>query len=59
MTDAYRMAPAALMSATSAAGPLLTALAGWFFFAEVPDAEGQVGMGILVVTSVLLPLLGR
>ena len=59
MTDAYRLAPAALMSATSAAGPLLTALAGWFFLAELPDAEGQVGMAILVVTSVVLPLISR
>jgi drug/metabolite transporter (DMT)-like permease len=59
MTQAYRLGPAALMSATSAASPLLTTLAGWWILGQVPDQAGCWGMGILVCTSVVLPLLNR
>lgn len=58
MTSAYRLAPAAAMSAVSAAGPLLTTLAGWIWLAQVPDANGQLGMVILFFASIVMPFLG-
>jgi drug/metabolite transporter (DMT)-like permease len=51
------MAPAALVAATSATGPLLTALAGWAFLGEIPDTLGRIGMAVLFVCAVALPLL--
>lgn len=59
MTRSYQSGPAALMSATSAASPLMTTLAGWWLLGQVPDDAGRVGMGILVFTSVVLPLVNR
>lgn len=56
MTEAYRMAPAALVAATGAAGPLLTALGGWALLGDAPDGAGLLGMGLLTVSSVVLPL---
>lgn len=57
MTEAYRRAPAALASATAAAGPFLSTLLGIGFLGQVPDALGWVGMGVLGVAAIAIPLL--
>jgi drug/metabolite transporter (DMT)-like permease len=59
MTEAYALAPAALISATGAASPLLNAVAGWVFLGEVPDLAGRAGMAVLLISAVALPLLSR
>lgn len=56
MTKAYRIGPAALVAAAGAASPLFTAIGGWGLLDQVPDAAAMVGMGILVVTGILLPI---
>ncbi len=57
MTRAYLLAPAAPMAATSAAGPLIAALLGWWWLDQSPDVAGMVGMALIFLASVLLPLL--
>lgn len=55
MTQAYRSGPAGLVAATGAASPLFTTLGGWIFLGQVPDGYAMAGMGVLVVSGVLLP----
>ena len=55
MTTAYRDGHVASVAAAGAAGPLLTALFGWWLLEQVPDARALVGMAILLVTSAVLP----
>ncbi len=57
LTTAHQRAPAALVSAASAATPLLNAVAGWLLFTQIPDALGVLGMAILLATSVALPFI--
>jgi drug/metabolite transporter (DMT)-like permease len=59
MTEAYRIGPAATVAAVGATGPLMTAVAGWIVLGQAPDASALAGMGVLVVTGVLLPIAGR
>lgn len=55
MTEAYRIGDTAAVAAAGAAGPLLTALAGWWALRQAPDGDGALGMFVLLVTSVALP----
>lgn len=59
MTEAYRTGPAATVAAVGATGPLMTAVAGWAVLGQAPDARALLGMGVLVVTGVVLPLVAR
>lgn len=59
MTEAYRTGAAAPIAAAGASGPAVTALFGWFFLDQVPDALSAAGMGVLFVSAVLLPFLSR
>lgn len=59
MTQAYRLAPAAPVAATGAAGPLLTTLLGIVVLNQVPDAMGMAGMAVLFVAAVVLPIVNR
>ena len=43
------------VAAAGAAGPLLTALAGWAVLKQVPDGRALIGMGILCVTGIAMP----
>lgn len=55
MTEAYRVGNTAVVAAAGAAGPLLTALGGWYALRQVPDGDSAAGMLVLLLTSVLLP----
>ncbi len=55
MTAAYRDGHVASVAAAGAAGPLLTTAAGWGLLGQVPDGRAFVGMGVLLVTSTVLP----
>lgn len=57
MTQSYRIAPLAPMSAATAAGPLLTTVLAAIVLGQVPDANGRIGMLVLLVSAVALPLL--
>ncbi len=59
MTGAYRRAPAALVAATGAAGPLFASVAGWVLLGDRTDAAGLAGMVLLLCSAVLLPLAAR
>jgi drug/metabolite transporter (DMT)-like permease len=59
MTEAYRSGPAATVAAVGATGPLMTALAGWLVLGQAPDGRALIGMGVLVVTGIVLPIVGR
>jgi S-adenosylmethionine uptake transporter len=56
MTRAYQLGRAAPVAAAGAAGPLVTTLLGALALGQLPDAGAAVGMGVLLVTSVALPL---
>lgn len=58
MTRAYQLGPAAPVAAAGAAGPLVTTLLGAALLGQVPDGKAAVGMGVLLVSAVLLPYLG-
>jgi S-adenosylmethionine uptake transporter len=55
MTRAYADGRAALVAAAGASSPMLTALAGWLWLGQRPDASGAVGMGVLFACGVVLP----
>lgn len=55
MTAAYRDGHAASIAAASATGPLLTTLSGAVVLGQWPDGRASVGMGILLVCSMILP----
>lgn len=57
MTQSYRIAPLAPMSAASAAGPLLTTVLAALVLGQIPDQNGFLGMGVLLVSAIALPLL--
>jgi drug/metabolite transporter (DMT)-like permease len=59
MTRAYQLGRAAPVAAAGAFGPLLTAVLGAASLGQLPDARGLIGMGVLLLTSTLLPFLGE
>lgn len=59
MTAAYRDGHAASVAAAGAAGPLLTALAGWAFLNQIPGDQARVGMALLLLSSSVLPFFGK
>lgn len=59
MTIAYRHGPAGAVAAAGAAGPVFSTLFGWWWLDQVPDREAFVGMGILVLTGMILPFGAR
>jgi drug/metabolite transporter (DMT)-like permease len=57
MTQSYRIAPLAPMSAATAAGPLLTTILAALVLGQVPDTSGFFGMAVLLISAVVLPLI--
>lgn len=57
MTRAYQLGPAAPVAAAGAAGPLVTTLLGAGLLGQIPDGRAAVGMGVLLLSAVLLPFL--
>jgi drug/metabolite transporter (DMT)-like permease len=55
MTRAYADGRAALVAAAGASSPMLTALAGWVWLGQRPDAAGALGMVVLFACGVVLP----
>jgi S-adenosylmethionine uptake transporter len=58
MTAAYRDGHAPSVAAAGAAGPLLTAALGWALLDQAPDTRALGGMGVLFMTSAVLPFFG-
>ena len=59
MTQAYRLGPTAAVAAAGACGPLLNVLGGWLVLGQIPDDSAGLGMGILLVTSMVMPFYAR
>lgn len=57
MTSAYRMGKAGPVAAAGALGPPLNVLGGWLFLGQVPDGMAWIGMGVLLVSGMVLPFL--
>ncbi|MDP2120906.1 MAG: DMT family transporter [Hoeflea sp.] len=52
MTQAFRLAPAAVVAPLDYTAIIWATLLGWLFWAEIPDALVFVGAGIIIVSGV-------
>jgi len=57
MTQAYQMAPAALVSAVGYLSPVLSLAWGIVLFAKIPDQRALIGCGLVLFCGVILPFL--
>lgn len=57
MTQAYQLAPAALVGAASYTTPVFNLLVGVLFFATIPDKDALIGSTIILFSGVALPFL--
>ena len=59
MTQAYQLAPAALVGAASYTTPVFNLLVGVVFFATVPEKDALIGSAIILFSGIALPFLRK
>lgn len=57
MTQAYQLAPAALVGAASYTTPVFNLIVGFVFFATIPNTRGLLGSAIVLLSGIALPFL--
>jgi S-adenosylmethionine uptake transporter len=57
MTQAYQIAPAAMVGAASYTTPVFNLIVGYIFFATIPNEKGLIGASIVLMSGVALPFL--